>query len=137
MMEAGVIMQVLIVGIYWPFIHESLMNRIRPLPDFPVHYWNSMFKHTYPAFAMVANIMLSRVAFIRSHYLYCVRIGVIYSVFNYWGTLSRGHPLYPFLTWENVPISILICIGLIILAVGIFLGVTGIINSTKQKLGEG
>jgi hypothetical protein len=135
MMEAGLIMQILIVGIYWPFVHESLMQRIRGLPNFTIEYWNSLFKHTYPAAAILANIMLSRIAFIRSHYIYCIRIGVIYAVFNYWGTLSRGYPLYPFLKWESIPETIAVCIALIAMACFIFLGVTKVVNSTKGMIG--
>jgi hypothetical protein len=134
MMEAGMIMQVLIVGIYWPFIHESMMNRLKPLPDFHIHYWNALFKHSYPAVAMIANIWLSRVAFIRGHYIYCIRIGIVYAIFNYWGTLSRGHPLYPFLTWESVPLGIAICAAIIGIATGMYLGLTNIVNKNKFKL---
>lgn len=136
MMEAGTIMQVLIIGIYWPFVHEDLMRRITPLPDFPIHYWNTIFKHSYPAAAMLANIWLSRVAFIRSHYIYCIRIGIVYAIFNYWGTLSRGHPLYPFLTWESVPLGIAICAAIITMATAMYLGLTNIVNANKHTLGE-
>ena len=99
MMEAGLIMQILIVGIYWPLIHENFMQRISGKPNFAIEYWNTLFKHSYPAAAILANIMFSKIAFIRSHYIYCIRIGVVYAVLNYWGTMTRGYPLYPFLTW--------------------------------------
>ena len=135
MMEAGLIMQILIVGIYWPFIHESQMKRIRVLPNFTIEYWNTLFKHTYPAATILANIMLTKIAFISSHYVYCIRIGVIYAVFNYWGTLSRGYPLYWFLKWESVPETIGMCIALIVVACFIFLGVTKAVNSTKEMIG--
>ena len=135
MMEAGVIMHILIVGIYWPFLHESTMQRIQVKPNFTVEYWNTIFKHSYPAAAILANIMLSRIAFIRSHYMYFIRIGVIYAVFNYWGTLSRGYPLYPFLTWESIPETIAVCIALIAMSCFIYLGITKAVNSTKGMIG--
>ena len=127
-------MHILIVGIYWPFVHNYLMEHITSLPDFHVHYWNSIFKHTYPAFAIVVNVILSRIAFIQNHYIYCIRIGSVYAVFNYWGTLSRGKPLYPFLTWESIPFTIMVCIALIAMATGFFLAVTKLVNSTKTLI---
>jgi hypothetical protein len=129
--EAGLVMQALIVGIYWPFVHEYLMNHIKEMPDFTLQYWTSIFKHSYPAIAILANTIISKVAFIRAHYLYCFRIGTVYAVFNYWGTLQRGRPLYPFMTWESVPFTIVVCIGLMSVAAFLFVGVTKLVNSTK------
>ncbi len=134
-METSLMIQILMVGIYWPFVHETLMQRIRGQPNFTIEYWTTVFKHSYPAAAILANIMFSKIAFVRSHYKYAIRIGVIYAVFNYWGTLSRGYPLYPFLKWESIPETSAVCIALIAGTCFIFLGVTKAVNSTKEMIG--
>ena len=46
-------------------------------------------------------MLLTRGVFIKSHGVFVVIAGLLYSFANYLGVLYRGHPLYPFLTWAD------------------------------------
>ncbi len=65
--------------------------------------------HSIPFLALFLNLYISRFVFISSHYKYVVVVGFCYSWANYFGTLYRKSPLYPFLTWEGVD-SLFVCL---------------------------
>ena len=87
--------------------------------------------HTAPFFAALINTIITKFSYNYSHYKYCVYIGIIYSVFNFAGTMHLGRPLYPFLTWTDFWTPIIL-VSMMILACGIYLGIAYLINSTKK-----
>ncbi len=61
--------------------------------------------HTVPFAMMVMNTLLSRMRFIYSHCVYVMLLGVIYTAVNYFGSIYRQKPLYPFLNWKVTPMK--------------------------------
>ena len=83
---------------------------------------------------MILHSLLSRIPFNSSHYTFSIKLGVVYAVFNYYGTKLRGRPLYPFLTWESIPDGIVICALLIGVSALLFLFVAYIANMNKSAV---
>ena len=68
--------------------------------------------HTVPLLSIILHFALSRAVPLYSHcsYLFAY-IGLLIPL-NYLGTLSKGSPVYPFLTWVNPFETSLICIAI-------------------------
>ena len=133
LMEFAMIMQIFIIGIYWPFVHKSVMERNATLGTIN-DYWfmfTTIHLHTAPFVAVLINTVITKFHYNYAHYKYCIYIGIFYSVFNFAGTMHLGRPLYPFLTWTDhwTPI---ILIALMIIACSVYLGIGYLINSTKK-----
>ena len=61
LLEAGLIMQILIVSIYWPFIHDFFLEELILRDDFPVVYLITVVIHSWPFLAVLLNVILSQV----------------------------------------------------------------------------
>jgi hypothetical protein len=77
-------------------------------PDEVYLYWHMVTVHSLPFLTVFTNLIISRTVFIPSHCVYVMGLAIAYSCMNYVGCLYRGHPLYPFLKWEDIN-SILFC----------------------------
>lgn len=85
--EMALVMQLLVTAVYWPVLHAHIVLEIEPLND-PIVYWIMVFIHSWPLFNVMANVWLTKVSFVKGHYIYLVLYGMIYMVINYIGTIS-------------------------------------------------
>jgi hypothetical protein len=129
-LEFGLIIEIMVVVVYWPWVHPSVLEEILPLND-SIIYWTMIWIHIWPFIAMVVNVGMSKTVFIYRHYQYVVVLGIIYAVTNFIGTKIKGKPLYPFLLWEDWT-SIVVMSGLILVGVGFYLTVCYVVNSLKR-----
>ena len=127
------IMQIVIMVIYWPFVHKSVIERLTSLGTINDTWFmfTTIHLHTAPFIAVLINTIITKFSYNYTHYKYCIYIGLFYSVFNFAGTMHLGRPLYPFLTWTDFWTPIIL-IFLIAFGCGIYLGIAYLINSTKK-----
>ena len=90
--------QVIITAIYWPVLHPIVKAKIQHSD--PVLYFHMLYVHSVPFVTLCINLVFSRVTFLRGHWCYTVFFGMIYPVFNYFGSWYRGKNLYPIIRWE-------------------------------------
>lgn len=121
----------MIVMVYWPFLHEQVLEEIRPRND-QIVYWIIIVVHIWPFLAVVANVAISQTLFIYGHYRYLLGVGVVYMFANFIGTKAIGRPLYHIMPWEDSS-TLLVAIGLIVLGVGSYLGICYIVNTSKTN----
>lgn len=57
--------------------------------------------HTLPLLFCSVNIMISKIIFLRGDYKFLMAAGMIYMIFNGFGTLEIGHDLYGFALWDD------------------------------------
>jgi hypothetical protein len=108
--------QILIVGVYWALLHEFVMKEIAHLED-PWMEFLFIYAHVWPGAAIFSNVLMSDVSFIKSHNKYMIPVGIIYLIVNLLGTLIRGQPVYPFLSWKDYKSPI---IGIALVFIGKF-----------------
>jgi hypothetical protein len=115
LMEITCLAQVLIVGVYWAVLHRYVDQRfvqLQVVDSFAVFvYYRMIIVHSVPGFVMLTHLVTTRAVFIPGHSLYLMMFGVGYLMVNYLGTVYRGNPVYPFLTWTDSK-SAYVCIGL-------------------------
>ena len=132
LLEVTFVTQIVITSIYWPILHHIAMERIKTEPDGSFLYYHMIFIHSVPFIAVLVNVTLSKVRFIPGHSLYIVLYGIFYSCVNYAGTLYRGHPLYPFLNWQDYR-SLIVCGILNLVIFLLFQMVTAALCILKEK----
>ena len=86
-MEYALIMQIIIVTVYWLIVHENVMLDLksRNITD-PIFLYTTTQIHVFPFLAVAINSIFSKFSFNYAHYKYVIYIGSIYAVFNYAGT---------------------------------------------------
>jgi hypothetical protein len=57
--------------------------------------------HTLPLICCFVNIMITKIIFLRGDYKFSMSAGMIYMIFNGFGTLEIGHELYGCVPWDN------------------------------------
>ena len=77
--------------------------------------------HVFPAFGLFLTQKSTDMYLCTSHWILFVPVGIIYNIINYYATLSRGKPLYWFLTWEDYT-SVIVVIALQIIFSLIWVG---------------
>jgi hypothetical protein len=97
-------------------LHTFVMKSIAHLQD-PWLEFLFIYAHVWPGVTIFFNVIFSDVVFIKSHSKYMIPVGLAYLLVNFLGTVIRGEPVYPFLTWKDYK-SPLIGVGLV--AVGKF-----------------
>ena len=134
LMEFAMIMQIIIVVVYWPFIHKSVIERCTVLGTINDKWFmfTTTHLHTFPFIAVLINTLITKFQYNYAHYKYCIYIGLFYSVFNYAGTMHLGRPLYPFLTWTD-HWTLIILVELTAFACSMYLGIAYLINRTKKN----
>ena len=96
--EVSLIMNIVVVSVYWSMLHkESIDDCKGDIKKIINVYW----AHLVPGFSVAANFAMTDVVLRSTHYKGLVVIAIIYGVVNYFETISRGKPLYSFLTWED------------------------------------
>ena len=98
-LEYSLVIQVLIVLVYWLLIFDEILENVLAKND-TVIYLLTILIHTLPFLAALSNCLATHFTFVKSHYLYCFIIALIYFPLNYLGTQIKGRPVYPFLRWE-------------------------------------
>ncbi len=122
----------MVVMVYWLMIHNDIIDRILATND-AVIYWVTVLIHILPFLAALANCTATTFKFVMRHYFYCLYIGLVYSPINYIGTLIRGKPVYPFLKWEEMGNSLVLCLGFVLVAIVFFLITANIMNLVKKE----
>jgi hypothetical protein len=57
--------------------------------------------HTLPLIFCALNIMITKIIFLRGDFKFLMAAGMIYMIFNGFGTLEIGHSLYGFVDWTE------------------------------------
>ena len=127
-MEFGLVLQIMIVAVYWPLIHSDVILSIAE--GEVIAYWITILIHSWPFFAVTLNVLVSQVVFIYCHYRYMILVGIVYALTNYSATKLKGKPLYKFLHWEDQT-SIIISLSLLSATVFFFLALSFAINTNK------
>jgi hypothetical protein len=130
-LEYSLVIQVMVVSVYWLMIHNEIIDRILATND-AIIYWLNMFIHILPFLAALVNTTATSFTFVMKHYIYCLCIAAIYAPLNYIGTKIRGKPVYPFLKWEDMGISLLISAGFVLVAIVFFFVTAYLINLSKK-----
>lgn len=132
-MEMAMVMQVMIVAIYWPVLHAPMLTQIKGAPNEELIYWTMVFIHTLPFFGVAINVWITpKVEFMHSHYTYFIQYGVFYMFLNFLGTKYRGKPVYPFITWEDWTTVIVLAV-LMALELSVFFLTCYVVNWTKSS----
>jgi hypothetical protein len=131
-LEYSLVIQVMVVLVYWLMIHNEIIDRILATNDVII-YWLNIFIHILPFLAALVNTLATSYTFVMKHYFYCLCIGLVYAPLNYIGTKIRGKPVYPFLKWEEMGISLLLSGGFVIVAIVFFFVTAYLINLTKKE----
>ena len=130
--EVTFVMQVIIVSIYWPLLHHLVLEKLKTEADSTFLYYHMIFIHSVPFISMLLNLTMSQIVFIPSHSIYLVAVGLLYCIVNYFGSLYRGHALYPFLPWTDFK-SIIVCAVLLIISFILYQAVSFLISLAKTK----
>jgi len=67
--------------------------------------------HTIPFIFCAINILISKIIFLRGDYKYLMAAGMIYMIFNGFGTLEIGHEIYGCVMWDNFTKTIATFVG--------------------------
>jgi hypothetical protein len=59
--------------------------------------------HTLPFIFCGINLLLTKIVFLKGDFKFLSAAGLIYMIFNGFGTLEIGHELYGIATWESFP----------------------------------
>ncbi|TNV76269.1 hypothetical protein FGO68_gene7507 [Halteria grandinella] len=114
-MEITCLAQVLIVGVYWAVLHRYVEQRFAQLQVIDGYaqfvYYRMIIVHSVPGFVILTHLVTTRAVLIPGHSLYLMLFGMGYLAINYMGTVYRGNPVYPFLTWTDSR-SAYVCLGL-------------------------
>lgn len=62
--------------------------------------------HTLPLILCGTNIILTKIVFLKGDSKILSIAGLIYMIFNGFGTLEIGHALYGIATWESFPATV-------------------------------
>jgi hypothetical protein len=57
--------------------------------------------HTLPLLFVSINMLVTKIVFLQRDYKICGFVGLIYMIFNAFGTFAIGHPLYPIINWQT------------------------------------
>jgi hypothetical protein len=131
-LEYSLVIQVMVVVVYWLMIHNEIIDRILATNDIII-YWLNICIHILPFLAALVNALATSFTFAMKHYFYCLCIGVIYAPLNYIGTKIRGKPVYPFLKWEDMGLSLLLSAGFVLVAIVFFFATAYLINLYKKR----
>jgi hypothetical protein len=93
-------------------------------------------EHSIPMIGALVNLYLTDIRFKRDHWKMFVMIGIFYYFVNFWGTIIKGRPLYPFLTWVNPLLTMGVCAILSFVNTLLFLLIVKIANKFKDKNGS-
>ena len=129
-LEFGLAMQIMVMIVYWPLIHDYVMEDIKGLND-DVVYWIMILIHSWPFLTVFLNVAMTKTIFIYEHYRYLLYVGVIYTIINFVATKVKGKPLYDFLHWNDMS-SLIYAIFLNVIAISFYLGMCFLVNSVKN-----
>ena len=94
---------VVITVFFWyylaPNIFEKLNNQQQFKTFMKIHLTTL---HTLPLLFVTLNILVTKIVFLQRDYKICGFAGLIYMIFNAFGTFAIGHPLYPIATWSDI-----------------------------------
>jgi membrane associated rhomboid family serine protease len=61
--------------------------------------------HTIPFLSIYANLILTDITMVPSDWKMVAVVGASYQIANIIGCLALGGPLYPYLNWNNKPLT--------------------------------
>ena len=61
-MQMALVMQIMVVTVYWPVLHAHVLIEIAPLNDIVI-YWIMVYIHFWPFLAVLFNVLLTKVVF--------------------------------------------------------------------------
>lgn len=98
--EIAVIMNLVIMVVYWPILHETVIKWCYERGEMGKVAHNH-FVHIFPFFAVVLNFLFTDVVISGVHTKAILPIAVTYGYKNYQATIQMGEPVYWFLDWED------------------------------------
>ena len=113
-------------------LHTETMND----PEFrnsPIRQFLMYVNHATPFLFSWINFSMTDVVVASKHWKGLEILAVIYFYINYRETKAKGTPLYSFLTWEDMPTSLAVCICLNMFFVVLFLSTAYITKMIKRK----
>ena len=98
--EVAVIFNLVIMVVYWPMLHESVVTYCYQKGEMMKLYHNH-FVHTFPFITIALNFLFSDVIISASHTKALLPIAITYGYKNYQATIQMGEPVYWFLDWKD------------------------------------
>ena len=117
--EMSFVMNIIVMTIYWSTLHEERMQKpdvADPLARFAVY-----FSHSAPFIFSCLNFGITDVVISKRHGTIVLPFGIFYTYANYKETRMRGEYLYWFATWEDVPMTIAVFVGLYVFTASLWL----------------
>ena len=94
----ALIMQVIIVGVYWTMLHEDTMARNKAHTGALIY---QCLVHSLPALGCFYNLTVTDFIFYRGIEKLCYGLGVFYLLVNFAMTKITGNVTYWFLSWKD------------------------------------
>ena len=108
--EISQAMNLMVMIIYWGTLHAERIKRpdaVDPLARFAIYSG-----HLAPFVFSYINFFITDVVISKRHSTITIPIGILYMYANYKETIRTGEPLYWFATWEDIPKTCLVFVGL-------------------------
>lgn len=95
--EVSFSLNLVTVIVYWGLVHADLIVDYDGAKRLDLY-----LKHIFPAISLcVSQLSVESLYFRADHFKLFLPFYIIYAIINYFATLDRGQPLYPFMTWES------------------------------------
>ena len=117
---------------YWSLVHKHAMIKH---PENPERFQMYLL-HINPTISWLLLWLSSEVRMVDWHCLILVPCGLVYMAVNFLATKMRDRPLYPFMTWESIPGTLLICFALMAGFLGIYVAAARLANYFKGEFGQ-
>ena len=125
-------MNLLCVTVYWSLLHKESITDTDVIGN-PIREFLMYANHILPFIFNWINFSITDVVMARSHWKGLSFLPPFYFYINYIETKKAGKPLYSFLTWEDMPESLLVCVGLAVFALGSFVLLAQFTTALKPR----
>ena len=104
-------------------------------PPYNIYYINNILIHSIPLFSLLCEYYFIRWLFRYQHLAIIILPGCLYTLVNFLFTIISGTPVYPILKWNSFT-SVLICLGIGLLYIAVFLLLTYISHIRYKRRRE-